>query len=100
MHWSLCINVGDYNQVQEHLPLPPAWDQGPGPSDSKFVLAEWKNKNGFQNCYGIISVSFKNRLNWPGRRGFPQRLANVGMYDSMKDSPWDWNIYARDYSYF
>lgn len=44
VHWSLCINVGDYNQEQEHLPLPPLWDQAPGPSDGKFVLAELKNK--------------------------------------------------------
>lgn len=86
VHWSLCINVGDYNQVQEHLPLPPLWDQAPGPSDGKFVLAELKNKNRFQNCYGIISVSFKTRLSWPGRRGSPQLLPNFGMYDSMKGS--------------
>lgn len=100
VHWSLCINVGVYNQVQEHLPLPPPWDQAPGPPDSRFVLADLKNKNGFQNCNGIISVSFKNRLSWPGRRGSPQLLPNFGMYVSMKESLWDWNIYTRDYSYF
>lgn len=55
------MNVGVYNQAQGHLPLPPPWDQAPGPSDSKFALAELKNKTGFQNCHGIVSVSFKNR---------------------------------------
>lgn len=56
------MNVGVYNQAQGHLPLPPPpWDQAPGASDSKLALAERKNKNGFQNCHGIISVSFKNR---------------------------------------
>lgn len=61
VHWSLCMNVGVYYQAQGHLPLLPPWDQAPGPSDSKFALAELKNKTGFQKCNGIISVSFKNR---------------------------------------
>lgn len=55
------MNVGVYNQAQGHLPLLPPWDQAPGPSDSKFALAELKNKTGFKKFNGIISVSFTNR---------------------------------------
>lgn len=77
VHWSLCMNVGVYNQAQGHLPLLPPWDQAPGPSDSKFALAELKNKTGFQKCNGIISVSFKNRWSWPGKRGSPQLLQTL-----------------------
>lgn len=44
VHWSLCMNVGVYNQAQGHLPLAPPWDQAPGPSVRKFALAELNNK--------------------------------------------------------
>lgn len=94
------MNVGVYNQARGHLPLPPPWDQAPGPSDSKFALAELKNKTGFQNCHGIISVSFKNRFKLAREKGMPTNSANFGMYDSVKGSLWNWNIYTRDYSCF
>lgn len=80
-HWSLHKNVGGYNQVQEDLPLSPPWDQAPGPSNStkyKFVLAQLKkkikNKNGFQNCYGITSVFFKKTDEVGQGEGNPHNL--------------------------
>lgn len=33
-------------------------------------------------------------------KGMPTTSANFGMYDSMKESLWNWNIYIRDYSCF
>lgn len=74
VHWSLHKNVGVYNQVQEHLPLSPRWDQAPGPSNTKFVLAQLKkkiNKNEFQNRYGITSVSFKKQMKLAREKGIP-----------------------------
>lgn len=65
------MNVGDYNQVQEHLPLSPPWDQAHGLYDSKFVLAQLKNKSGFQNCKRIVSVSLKNRFKLAKEKGSP-----------------------------
>lgn len=85
---------------KDTFPFLPPWDQAPGPSDSKFALAELKNKNEFQNCNGIISVSFKKQTKLAREKGMPTTSANFGMYDSMKESLWNWNIYIRDYSCF
>lgn len=65
------MNVGDYNLVQEHLPLSPPWDQAHGLSNSKFVLAKLKNKSEFQNYNRIISVSLKNRFKLAKEKGSP-----------------------------
>lgn len=49
VHWSLCMNVGVYNQAQGHLPLPPP--PGTKPLEHLIVNLLWQN--------GKIKMDFK-----------------------------------------